>query len=81
MPGGDGTGPWWGRGYGCGVGFRGRGFGRGMSMSFGRGFLGTANAPEPTKDQEMADLKSYASGLESELSGIKKRLQELEAHK
>ncbi len=86
MPGGDGTGPWWGRGYGCGVGWRrgfGRGFGRGQGMGFGRGFFGNtfANLPEPTRDQEIEGLKSYSSGLEAELSDIKKRLHELEGQK
>ena len=72
MPGFDGTGP---RGMGpmTGRGLGPCGCGRGFRRGFGRGFWA-----EPTKEQEIADLKAEKGIIEQELESIKKRLSELE---
>ncbi len=57
-----------GRGFG-----RGRGFGV-MGRGFGRRF---AAVPQPTKEDELVELKAYAKNLEAELSEIKKRIEEI----
>jgi hypothetical protein len=82
-----------GRGYGSGFG-RGGGRGRGgwgfRNRFFATGIPGwqaTVGAPlwgapqpySPTKDQEIEMLKGQSQFLEDELSGIRKRLQELES--
>ena len=83
MPGNDrtgpqGYGPMTGRGLGpCGMGFRrgaGMGLGRGMGMRSGYAY-------QPTKEQELADLKAEKDFIEHELEGIKVRLKELETKK
>jgi len=83
MPWGDGTGPWWGGGnWRCG----GRGFGSGGGRGFGRrmayasGFPSTHSAtlPQPSKEQELQELKSYSEELRIELEEIKKRIAGLE---
>ena len=89
MPGGDGTGPFgtggWCTPYRTGAAGvrrygRGRGFGRGMGMGFGRGmgagFYG-AQPVELTKEDEVSLLEEDAKALEAQLSGIRKRLDEL----
>jgi len=78
---------WRGYGYGRGYGM-GRGYGRGFGMGFGRGygFYGSANyaetpqstnVPQPSKENEISELKSYANELKAELDDIKKRIKEL----
>ena len=66
MPWGDGTGPWWGRGYGCGrpMGFR-------RSGRFGMGY------PRLSKDDEKEMLKAEKEDLQAMLADIDKRLAEL----
>jgi hypothetical protein len=64
MPWGDGTGPWWGRGYGC----RTAGFRRfGPRMEY----------PRLTKEEEVEMLKAEKKELEAECLEIEKRLKEL----
>jgi len=92
MPGGDGRGPLWGQGRwncrrGLGIGF-GRGYGRGFGQGYGRGygFFGSAysempqstNIPQPTKDEEISELRSYANELKTELDEIKRKIKERE---
>ncbi len=94
MPGQDRTGPLGygprtGRGLGpCGSGYargvgRGAGFGRGMG--FRRGFAPAwGYSPygyEPTKDQEIADLRAEKEAIQEELKQIDERLKELESKK
>ncbi|MBU0527324.1 DUF5320 domain-containing protein [Candidatus Micrarchaeota archaeon] len=66
MPGGDGTGPRWACGrWNCrkGIGFGRRGcFGRNIRSS----------------QDELGDLKTYATELKAELEGVSKRIGELE---
>jgi len=87
MPWGDGTGPWWGggnwrcwgRGFGSGGGRGfGRGFGRRMTYASGFPSAQSATLPQPSKEQELQELKSYSEGLRIELEEIKKRIAELE---
>ena len=71
MPYRDGTGPW---GYGPRTG---RGFGpcgRGPGMIGPRRFMTYA----PTREQEIADLKSEKEAVEQGLKDIEARLRELE---
>ncbi len=89
-----GQGPMTGRGMGpCGSGYargfgRGAGFGRGLGRGMGRGFRrGFAPAwgyspygYEPTKDQEIADLRAEKEALQEELKQLE-RLKELESKK
>ena len=87
MPGFDRTGPW---GYGPATG-RGLGpcrMGRGMPRGFGRGRgFGPAYAQgygygyQPTREQEIADLRAEREALEQELGDIKSRIGELEKQK
>jgi hypothetical protein len=82
MPGGDGTGPWWGGGnWRC---FRGaRGF---PGAGFGRGFGWRArfwpqypeNSPQQAQGDELAQLKAYSEELKAELAEASKRISELE---
>jgi len=65
MPWGDGTGPWWGRGYGCGRPF---GF---------RRFSSRMEYPRLTKEEEIEMLKAEKKELEAECLEIEKRLNEL----
>ena len=65
MPWGDGTGPWWGRGYGC----RTSGFRR--LRRFGSGY------PTLAKEEEIEMLKTGKKELEAECLEIEKRLKEL----
>lgn len=68
MPGGDGTGPRWGRGYGCGRQFGFRGFRRfGFGMRYSR----------PTKEEELKMLKAEKEDLQRTITDIEKRLNEL----
>jgi len=67
MPWGDGTGPWWARGYGCGVPF---GFRRSGRFGLGR-------YPRLTKEEETEVLKAEKRELEAILVDIEKRLNEL----
>jgi len=80
MPWGDGTGPWWAggnwrcwRSSGCGRGF-------GWRMAYASGFPSAQSAmlPQPSKEQELQELKAYAEELKTELEEIKKRIAELE---
>lgn len=68
-----------GLGMGFGRGFR-RGFGRGPAMAPGWGYA-PAQAYQPTKEQEAADLKAEKETLERELEDIRARLKELESKK
>ena len=93
MPGNDRTGPLgrgpmtgrgmgpcgWGTARGTGTGL-GRGFGRGMGRGVGP-YWGSVPAYQPTKDQELADLKAEKGFIEQELEGIRARLKELETKK
>lgn len=64
MPWGDGTGPWWGRGYSC----RTAGFRRfGSRMGY----------PRLAKEEEIEMLKTEKKELEAECLEIEKRLAEL----
>jgi len=94
MPWGDGTGPWWGggnwrcwrRSFGSTFGpGRGRGFGRGFGwrMAYASGFPSTPSSvlPQPSREQELQDLKSYSEELRVELEEINKRIAELEKPK
>jgi hypothetical protein len=63
MPWGDGTGPWWGRGYGC----RTSGFRRFRKFGY----------PTPTKEEEIEMLKAEKKELEADCLEIEKRLKEL----
>ena len=92
MPGFDRTGPMGygprtGRGLGpCGMGFRrgaGMGFGRGMGFrAYGPAYAGGyAPAYEPTREQEIAELRAEKELIERELDSIKERLKELETKK
>ncbi len=94
MPARDGTGPLgYGPRTGWGLGPCGRGFGfrRGFGRGFGfRRFWGPAPAwgygpgyvPfEPTKDQEIADLRAEREAIQQELRDIEARLKELESKK
>ena len=65
MPWGDGTGPWWVRGYGCGRPF---GF---------RRFSSRMGYPILTKEEEVEMLKTEKKELEAECLEIEKRLAEL----
>lgn len=85
-----------GRGYrrwGSGRGFRGRGGGRGWAR-FGYGYPAWGgpvagpytpypwpDAPAPTTQQELDDLKAQAEYLEDDLEGVKNRIEELEGQK
>ena len=83
----DRTGPWGygpltGRGLGpCGMGLRagaGRGPGRGMARAYwGYGPM-IGPAYEPTREQEIADLKAEREEVRRELEEISARLKELE---
>ncbi|OGI11712.1 hypothetical protein A3K64_00250 [Candidatus Micrarchaeota archaeon RBG_16_36_9] len=64
MPWGDGTGPWWSRGYGC----RSAGF---------RRFSPRMEYPRLTKEEEIEMLKAEKKELEAECLTIQKRLAEL----
>ena len=64
MPWGDGTGPWWARGYGC----RTAGF---------RRFSPRMGYPRLTKEEEIEMLKTEKKELEAECLEIEKRLTEL----
>jgi hypothetical protein len=87
MPWGDGTGPWWTegnwrcwrRGFGSGAG---RGFGRGFGsrMAYASRFPSAQSAtlPQPSREQELQELKSYSEELRIELEEIKKRIAGLE---
>jgi hypothetical protein len=87
MPWGDGTGPWGAQGrWNC---WRGRRFGRGAGRGYGRFFGGPAYtafqqppayaaARQHTKEEEVAELKTYAAELKAELNNIERRLKELE---
>jgi len=68
MPWGDGTGPWWARGYGCGRPF---GFRRFRRFGFGMEY------PRLTKEEEIEMLKAEKKELEAECLEIEKRLAEL----
>jgi hypothetical protein len=91
MPGYDRTGPWGygpmtGRGMGpCGRGSRtgaARGSGRGMGRGFARyGPYSPVPAYEPTREQEIADLRAEKELVEKELEEIKSRMKELEKEK
>jgi hypothetical protein len=71
----------------------GRGLGRGWSKGFergywgrGRGFWWRGSYPEsyyiqPTKEEEKTYLKKMVKGLEEEIKGIKKRIQEISKEK
>ncbi len=87
MPGFNGTGPLGqgpltGRGLGpCGGGMaygrtgwfgRGFGYGRGFGRGFGYGYY------QPTKTEEVSNLKSYIQSLENELKETKNYLKDLE---
>jgi len=63
MPWGDGTGPWWARGYGC------------RTVDFRR--FGRASYPRLTKEEEIEMLKTEKKELEAECLEIEKRLAEL----
>jgi len=65
MPWGDGTGPWWARGYGCGRSFGFRRFGPRIDY------------PRFTKEEELEMLKTEKKDLEAECLEIEKRLAEL----
>ena len=90
MPRGDrtgpaGVGPMTGRGLGpCGGGRAlGMSFGRGAGRCLGRGF-GWRCAPyayNPTKEQEIADLKAEKEAIQEELKAIEERLKGLEKEK
>lgn len=93
MPGNDrtgplGRGPMTGRGMGpCGRGLArgagtapGRGFGRGMGRGMGP-YWGSAPAYQPTKEQELADLRAEKVLIEQDLEAIRARLKELETKK
>lgn len=67
MPWGDGTGPWWARGYGCGIPFGFRRFRR----------FGWARYPSLTKEEETEMLKEEKEYLQAALADIEKRLNEL----
>lgn len=79
MPGGDGTGPSWAFGrWNCR-----RGFGMGMRFGrwsgFGRGFGAGYNvAVQPSKDDEISELRSYANELKAEMEEVGKRISALE---
>ena len=62
MPWGDGTGPWWARGYGCGMPF---------------GFRRFRRFSRPTKEEETEMLKAEKEDLQAMLADIEKRLNEL----
>jgi hypothetical protein len=73
MPDGDGTGPRWACGRwncrrGSRMGLGGMGFGR--RGGFGRNVS--------SSQDELGDLKTYATELKSELEGVNKRIGELE---
>jgi len=68
MPWGDGTGPWWARGYGCGRPF---GFRRFRRFGLGMGY------PRLTKEEEKEMLKAEKEDLQAMLADIEKRLNEL----
>jgi len=63
MPWGDGTGPWWARGYGC----RASGFRRFRMSGY----------PKLTKEEEIEMLKVEKKELEAECLEIEKRMKEL----
>jgi hypothetical protein len=83
---GRGMGPC-GSGYARGVGRgAGRGFGRGMGRGFGRaaGFApawGSSYGYQPTRDQEIADLRAEKEAITEELKQLNERLKELETKK
>ena len=81
MPRRDGTGPWgYGPGTGRGFGPCVRGFGRGMGWRAAPGW-GYAPAYQPTREQEIADLRADKEYVERELESIRARLKELETKK
>jgi hypothetical protein len=76
MPAKDGTGPYgYGPRTGFGMGPCGRGYGRGM------GFRRFWMPYQPTKEQEIAELKAEKEAIKQELSHIESRLKELESKK
>ena len=78
--GGRGMGMGWGRGRGMG---RGRGFGRGFGWSGAAGpYPANASfAPTVTAEQEVEGLKQQAEFLQSSLSQISERIEQLEKAK
>jgi len=66
MPWGDGTGPWWARGYGCE-----------MPLSFRRSRRFGFYPRTLTKEEEIELLKAEKKDLEAECLEIEKRLAEL----
>ncbi|GEM_PF-347831 len=81
----------WGRGFGRGPGWgrRGYGWGRGYGLGWGFGtdqpvaYQSATNAapPQPTREEEIQDLKVYADDLKAELDEVRKRLKSLESGK
>ena len=81
MPMKDRTGPWgYGPMSGRGFGPCGRGMGRPMArrMDFG---MGPGTEFSPTREQEVADLRTEKEFVEKELENIRARLKELESKK
>jgi hypothetical protein len=80
MPGRDRTGP---LGYGPRTG-RGLGpCGMGLHRGFGRAawFHGMGYGYQPTREQEIADLKAEKEAVQEELKQIDERLKELQSKK
>jgi hypothetical protein len=81
MPARDRTGPWgYGPRTGWGMGPCGRGLRRGAGWGAWPGW-GYGPAYQPTKEQEIADLRAEKESVERELEDIRTRLKELESKK
>ena len=82
---GFGRGAGFGRGFGGGRGWRNRFYATGMPgwQRAGMGWGGFAEAapPAPTREQELAALKSQTEYADPELESMRKRIAELEADK